>query len=104
MAKNRMPIYGKIDILKSILANNLAKYQNVSIRPSFFDNYHQITYSLQFSVQYHIKCGFYAQKTFRKAQKCHFLNSRFFESGRFFESYVLSFNLGYDKYFSITLF
>ena len=95
MAKKRMLIYGIIVILRFILAYNLAKYQNFSMRPGLFDNYHQITCSLQFSVQYHKKCGFYAQKTFRKIQKCHFLNSRFFESAHC----VLSYNLGYDKYF-----
>ena len=48
MAIKRMPIYGIIDILRAILAYNLAKYQNFSIIPGFFDKYHQITYSQQF--------------------------------------------------------
>ena len=82
MAKKRMPIYGIIDILRAILAYNLAKYQYFSMRPGLFDKYHQITYSLQFLVQYHIKFAFYAQKPLKKAQKCHFLNSHFFESAR----------------------
>ena len=56
MAKKRMPIYEIIDIVRSILAYYLAKYQYFSMRPGLFDNYHQITYSLQFSVQYHVKC------------------------------------------------
>ena len=37
MAKKRMPIYGIIDILRSILAYNLDKYQYFSMRPSVFD-------------------------------------------------------------------
>ena len=93
MAKKRMPILGITDMLRYILAYNLAKYQNFSMILKLFAHYYQITYSIQFSVQYHIKWGFYPKKTFKKAQKCHFLNSRFFESAR----YVLSFNLGYDK-------
>ena len=48
MAKKRMPIYGIIDILRAILAYNLAKYQNFSMRPGLFDKYYQITYSQQF--------------------------------------------------------
>ena len=41
-------------------------------------------------MQYHVKCGFYAQKEFKKAQNAIFLflNSRF-----------LAYNSGYDKYF-----
>ena len=48
MAKKRMAIYGIIDILRDILAHNLAKYQNFSMRPGLFDKYPQITYSQQF--------------------------------------------------------
>ena len=33
MAKNCMPMYGIIDILRAILAHNLAEYQNFSMRP-----------------------------------------------------------------------
>ena len=97
MAKKRMSIYGIIDILRAILAYNLVKYQYFSIRPGLFDKYHLITYSLQFEVQYQVELGFYVQKTFKKGPKFHFLNSRFIESVR----YVLMYNLGYDKYFSI---
>ena len=57
MAKKRMPIYGIINILRAILAYNLAKYQYFSMRLGLFDKYHQIPYSLRFSVQYHVKCG-----------------------------------------------
>ena len=103
MAKKHTPIYEIIDILRATLTYNLAKYQyfSIAIRPGLFDNYYQISYSLQFSVQYQVKCGFYVQKTFKKGPKCHFLNSCFIESAH----YVLIYNLGYDKYFSIiTLF
>ena len=37
MAKKRMPIYGIIDILRAILAYNLAKYQHFSMRPGYRD-------------------------------------------------------------------
>ena len=47
LAKKRMPIYGIIDILRAILAHNLAKYQNFSMRPGLFDKYYLITYSQQ---------------------------------------------------------
>ena len=64
MAKKRMPKYGIIGILSAILAHNLVKYQYFSMKLSSFDKlYYQITYSLPFSVQYHVKCGFYAQET-----------------------------------------
>ena len=43
MAKKRMPIYGIIDTLRTILAYNLAKYQNFSMRLGLFDKYYQIT-------------------------------------------------------------
>ena len=46
-AKKRMPIYGIIDILRAIVANNLVKYQYFSMRPSLFDKNQQITHSLQ---------------------------------------------------------
>ena len=74
--------------MRAILAFNLAKYKYFLMRPSLFDKYHKTTYSLQFQFQYLLKCG----------QKCHFLNSRFFESA----CYVLIFN--YDKYFPYLVF
>ena len=46
--KKRMPKYGIIDILRGILAYNLAKYRNFSMRPGLFDKYYQITYYQQF--------------------------------------------------------
>ena len=67
-----MLIYGIIDILRSMLAYNLNKYQYFLMRPIVFDKYHQITHSLQFSVQYHIKCRFYAQKNLQKSTKIPF--------------------------------
>ena len=80
MAKQHMPIlYGIIDILRDILAYNLAKYQYFSMRPSLFGKYHQIPYSLQFSIQYHVKCGFYAQKTFKKHSNAIFSIRIFFK-------------------------
>ena len=48
MAKKRMPMYGIIEILKAILAPNLANYQHFSMRPGLFNKYNQITYSLKF--------------------------------------------------------
>ena len=55
IAKKRMLIYGIIDILRAILA----KYQYFFNETRFIRlKYYQITYSLQFSVQYHVKCGF----------------------------------------------
>ena len=62
MAEKRMPIYGIIGIFRDILAYNLAKYQYFLMRLGLFDKYQQITYSLQVSLQYHIKCGFYGKK------------------------------------------
>ena len=32
-------------------------WNNWPIRPGLFDEYHQITYSLQFSIQYHVQCN-----------------------------------------------
>ena len=32
------------------------------MRPDLFDKYHQITYPLQFSIQYQVKCGFMSKK------------------------------------------
>ena len=75
MAKKRMPKYGIIGILSATLAQNLAKYKYSSMKLSLSNKYYQITYSLKFSVQYHVKCGFYVQKIIRKTQKCHFLDS-----------------------------
>ena len=46
-----MLIYGIIDILRAILAINLAKYQYFSMKPGLFDKYRQITHSVQFEVQ-----------------------------------------------------
>ena len=50
--------YGIVGILSAILA----KYQYFSMKLRLFDKYHQITYSLQFSVQYNGKCGLHAKK------------------------------------------
>ena len=57
-----LPIYGIIDIFRAILAYNLAECQYSLLSLSLFDEYYQIPYPLQFSVQYHVKCGFYPQK------------------------------------------
>ena len=38
------------------LAHNLTKYQYFSMKASLFDTYYEITYSLQFPVQYHVNC------------------------------------------------
>ena len=65
MAKIHMPKFGIIGILSAILAYNLDKYQYFSMKTSQSDKYYQITYSLQFSVQYHVKCGFKALKTIK---------------------------------------
>ena len=70
MAKKFMPIYGINGILRAISIFFNATY--------LLDKYHQITYSLQFSAQYH------------------FLTSRIFIRA----SYVLSYNSGYNKYLS----
>lgn len=86
-------ISGIIDILRTSLTHKLDRYPYLSMRPCLFDNYHQITYLYAISVQYHVD---FMPK---KAQKCHLLYSRFFESAR----YVLAYNSGYDEYFSITL-
>ena len=51
MAKKNMPLNGIIGILRAILA----KYQYFSMRPSLFDKYHQITHSMQFSVENNLK-------------------------------------------------
>ena len=100
MAKKRMPKYGIMGILSAILDSNFAKYQYFSMKPSLFDKFYQLTYSLQFVVQFYVKCGFYTQKTIKKPQKCHFLDLRFFESA----CHVLDYNSGYVKYFSIFIF
>ena len=89
--QKRMPKYEIIGILSAILAHNLAKYHYFSMKPTLFDKYYQITYSLRFLVQYHVKCGFYGQNP----QKCHFLDSQFFKSA----PHVLANNSGCDKYF-----
>ena len=72
MVKKGMPKYGIIDILRAILACNLANYQHFSIRPGLFDENHQIPYSLKISVQYHVKCEFYAQKNLQKSTEMPF--------------------------------
>ena len=43
-----MPKYGIIDIFRAFLAYDLAKYQYFLMRPSLFDKFHQIPYSVQF--------------------------------------------------------
>ena len=58
-----MPVYGIIGIFRWFLAHNSVKYQNFSMRPSLFEKYCQITYSLQVIGKYLLKCGFYVQKT-----------------------------------------
>ena len=63
-----MPVYGIIDILRAILAYYLAKYQYFSMRPGLFDKYHQITYSLQFSVQNQVNVDF-TSKNLQKRTK-----------------------------------
>ena len=90
MAEKRMSIYGMIGILRAILVTNLAKYQYFSISTI---ELHILCYFKFNIMQMRILCP-------KKAQKYHFLNSRFFESVR----YVLAYNHGYDKYFSIILF
>ena len=40
-----MPIYEIIDILKIILAHNLAEYQYFTMRPGLFDDYYQILWA-----------------------------------------------------------
>ena len=55
MAKKRIPKYGLIDILRAILAHNLAKYQYFSMRPGLFEKFHQIPYSMQFTFPYIIQ-------------------------------------------------
>ena len=77
MAKKRMPIFGMIDKFRDLLAYNLATYQYFSMRPSLFDWYYQITYSMQVAAKYLHKCGFYGQKTSKMSQNQLYLRLRF---------------------------
>ena len=57
-----MSIYGIISILRTILAYNLVICQHLSMKPSLFDKYHYITYSLQVSSYKNIlRSGFYGK-------------------------------------------
>ena len=51
----KWPSYGHTWAQGPIVTNSLAKYQDFWMRPSFFDNYYLITYSLQFVAQYMLK-------------------------------------------------
>ena len=79
LVKKRMPIYGIIGIFRDFLAyNNLAKYQYFSMRPSLFDWYYQITYSMQVSAKYFlIKYELYSQKNSKMSQNQLYLCLRF---------------------------
>ena len=48
-----MPKYGIVGILSANLAHNLAKYQYFAMKPSVYDKFYQVAYSLKISVQYH---------------------------------------------------
>ena len=67
-------IYGIIDILRAILAHNLAEYQYFSMRPGLYNNYHQISYAMQIIAKNSSK------KTSKNTYKQPYLKSRFFES------------------------
>ena len=77
--------------------NNLAKYQNIWMKPTLFDRYHWQSHFLQFIAQYLLKCNIHAKKL-KYGKNEQYFSSRcsptWLYSNRYSSSKVL-------KYFSI---